>query len=98
MHAGRGCARQPSGPNGRPPCAAHRLTPALDVGSHCGDFAEKVARVQTLYANEAPRDEPPTSTVCNQPCDSMEANAKVDAMPLTDGMAIILAIATGLKV
>ena len=28
----------------------------------------------------------------------MEANAKVDAMPLTDGMAIIFAIATVLKV
>ena len=52
----------------------------------------------TLYANEAPSDEPPTPTVCNQPCDSMEANAKVDAMPLTDGMAIILATATGLIV
>ena len=42
MHAGRGSARQPSGPNVRPRCAAHCLTPALDVASHCGDFAEEV--------------------------------------------------------
>ena len=42
MHDGRACAKEVSVLNARPRCAGHCLTPALDVGSHRGDFAEEV--------------------------------------------------------